>query len=165
MKYLLLSILMIACSKSPDQVQSQIKSPIPDVNQQTNLNSDTSRFSEDENKQGSFQINLGIHEIEYFADRLIIKAKRAGYDFATKKSFTQDGRKLHKIVLGPFASYAEAKSADDKIKGIAPDIESSEIVPAKQTVKLLESPESEFTGRKFDDELKKANEIFEKTLD
>ena len=74
-----------------------------------------------ENKVGQFELNLGFHEIEYFADRLVLKAKRVGYDFGVKQTFVQNNRKFYKATLGPFNSYEEAETARLKIKAIVPD--------------------------------------------
>lgn len=74
--------------------------------------------------KGNFILNLGNHEIEYFADRMVVKAKKAGYE-AKKTSFVFEGKKFFKASIGPFNSLSEAKEAEGKIKSLVPDLPSS----------------------------------------
>lgn len=78
---------------------------------------------------GSYILNLGNHEIEYFADRMVVKAKKAGYE-AKKTSFVFEGKKFFKASVGPFNSLSHAQEAEGKIKQLVPDLSSS-IIKAK----------------------------------
>ena len=72
-------------------------------------------------EKGNFILNLGNHEIEYFADRMLVKAKKVGYE-AKKTSFVFEGKKFFKASVGPFGSFSQAKEAEEKIKAIVPDL-------------------------------------------
>ncbi len=76
---------------------------------------------------GTYEVVLGVHQIEYFANRLMLKAKKVGYTNSSKKTFIQNNKTYHKVTLGPFESYQDAKKADLAIKSIVPDLNSTDI--------------------------------------
>ena len=103
--YLSLILIFFSCSKKE--------------NKETQNNSNTTTTSADiKNYKGEVVLFLGIHNIEYFADRMVLKSKLAGYDFAKKTSL---GPEKWKVELGPFKSFQEAEKADKAIKQLAPD--------------------------------------------
>jgi cell division septation protein DedD len=115
MRYLLILLLLVsACAKKPaDQVAAENQKALaaPVAGQE----------------QGPFELFLGIHQIEYFADRMVLKAKLAGYDFAKKTTYEKDGITLHQVILGPFKTKAEAEKAEQAIKARAPDLDISKV--------------------------------------
>lgn len=104
--YILCLTIFFSCSKK------ESNQSIEQSNKQTVETDDI------KNHKGSFALFLGIHNIEYFADRMVLKAKRAGYDFASKKSI---GSEKWRVELGPFNSYEEVEKAERLIKELAPD--------------------------------------------
>jgi len=108
MKILFCTLLSLFFSCSKTEVPQNIQK----------INNEEVSAQDIKNHRGSFVLFLGIHNIEYFADRMVLKAKRAGYDFASKKSI---GTERWRVELGPFHSYSEAEKAESLIKGLAPD--------------------------------------------
>lgn len=121
MKYFLVLLLLLsACSKKTvDQLVETI-------------NKETSNIQNEESLgKGPFELFLGIHQIEYFADRMVLKSKLSGYDFAKKTTFQKDGVTHYQVILGPFKSQSEAMAAEKEIKSRAPDLNISKIRAVK----------------------------------
>lgn len=117
MKYLVILFLLLgACSKhSGDKAKELADKPSAQA------------VTESKSEVGPFELFLGIHSIEYFADRMVLKSRLSGYDFAKKTTFEKDGVILHQVVLGPFKTKAEAEKAEQEIKSRAPDLDISKV--------------------------------------
>jgi phosphotransferase system IIB component len=117
MKYFLLFFLLL-----PSCCKKEIPLPV-DNNPTTKVNQ-----SSDKNLgRGPFEVFLGIHQIEYFADRMVLKSRLSGYDFAKKTVFEKDGDIHYQVILGPFKTSAEAFKAESAIKSRAPDLDISKV--------------------------------------
>ena len=66
-----------------------------------------------------YEVFLGTHDVQWFAYRMQIKAKRAGYPYAVKKEIRPN---IYEVTLGPFKTEAEAQLAESKIKAIVKDL-------------------------------------------
>lgn len=129
MKYLLpLLLILISCSPSEKSVSSNEK--LVQNNSPSNMNNPESIEQKEKiNNEGIYELFLGVHNIEYFADRMVLKSKRAGYDFAQKRAIgLREGKMHYQVVLGPFNSKEEAQIAEGKIKSLTPDLTISRIV-------------------------------------
>lgn len=130
MRYILLTFLLtIGCSKQPSDIKtSEVKPSVSSAQ----LNNSIPENSQSLEVTGEFEIFLGIHNVEYFADRMVLKSKIAGYDFATKTYVgTENGRKIYKVVLGPFKTLSAAEEAEKQIKILTPDLTISRINKVK----------------------------------
>lgn len=75
-----------------------------------------------------YEVFLGIHDVHWFAYRMQIKAKRAGYPFA---KLTEVRPNVYKVTLGPFKTQEEAEKAESKIKAIVRDLKGSKVQQVK----------------------------------
>lgn len=117
MKYFLTILLILsACSKkSVEQLEIKNKDGLIETS------------ISNHHGKGPFELFLGIHQIEYFADRMVLKSRLSGYDFAKKTTFEKDGVTNYQVILGPFNSQSEAEAADKAIKSRAPDLDISKV--------------------------------------
>lgn len=71
-----------------------------------------------------FILTFGPFDVEYFADRMLIKAKRVGLDHLySKREFkSKSGRQLYRADIGPFSSKEEAIKGWKKLKAIVRDL-------------------------------------------
>lgn len=70
-----------------------------------------------------YVVDLGSFQVEYFADRLLIKADSAGIpNKITKFTYHKANKIYHKITLGTFDSKEEAEEAVSKMKKEAPEL-------------------------------------------
>lgn len=113
----ILSLFLIgACARSPEPTSLGEKIPVnPKVVSQNAVPVPADEVL-DANQE--YELFLGVHNIEYFADRMVLKSKRAGYNFAHKKTLHEKGQILYQVTLGPFKSKAEAQIAEQKIKAL-----------------------------------------------
>lgn len=82
---------------------------------------DLAKYKTKNGKQ--YVVHLGSFQIEYFADRLLIKADSAGIsDKITKFTYHKAGKIYHKITLGTFDSKEAAEEAVSKMKKEAPEL-------------------------------------------
>lgn len=143
MKIALLSLLfVIACSKEvPELGNSDLNSNeidissavldsdknIEEIQISDPLNLDDSEVKElakfKKNNDKQYMVNFGSFQIEYFADRLLIKAESAGIsDKIQKFTYHKSNKLYHRITLGSFDSKEDAEEAVAKMKKHAPEL-------------------------------------------
>lgn len=129
-RLLLIFILLSACSKNEKKIESE--SITNETTDKQLVHQIVSEKKEMKIRHDKYEIFLGIHNIEYFADRMVLKSKLSGYDFAKKTSFTnKDGSISYQVILGPFDNQKDAEVAEAAIKARTQDLTISKVRPVK----------------------------------
>lgn len=110
----LLALILLALTLTlPKAIASQVEN-------QEKVEQKEVRLDQDQ----QFILTFGPFDVEYFADRMLIKAKRVGLEHLySKREFkSKTGRQLYRADIGPFASKEEAIKGWKKLKAIVRDL-------------------------------------------